>query len=114
MPLFAKEKHYFYLHEFKTVSDHNQKTIKQALDEAFDSMHIKQKVAETRLINSWENVMGKTIAKHTRKIFLSKGTLFIYLDNPSLKNELTYARDRIIELVNESAGEELVREVVIK
>ncbi len=96
------------------MSDHNQKTIKQALEDAFDSMRIKQKVAETRLISSWETVMGKTIAKHTRKIFLSKGTLFIYLDNPALKNELTYARERIIELVNESAGEELIKDVVIK
>ncbi|HXH17972.1 MAG TPA: DUF721 domain-containing protein [Chitinophagales bacterium] len=96
------------------MSDHNQKSIKQALEEAFEAMHLKQKVAETRLINSWENVMGKMISKHTRKIFLSKGTLFIYLDNPALKNELTYAREKIIELVNEAAGEELVKEVVIK
>lgn len=96
------------------MSDHNQKSIKQALEDAFVSMRIRQKVAETRLVSSWENVMGKTISKHTRKIFLSKGTLFIYLDNPALKNELTYARERIIELVNESAGEELVKDVVIK
>ena len=96
------------------MSEYNQKTIKKALEDAFDAMHIKGKVAQTRLFGSWEKVMGKTIAKHTRKIFLSKGTLFIYLDNPALKNELTYARERIIELVNESAGEVLVTEVVIK
>jgi len=94
--------------------DPNQKTLKQVLEEAFETMRIKNKVAETRLISSWENIMGKMIAKHTRKIFLSKGKLFIYLDNPALKNELTYAREKIIELVNESAGEELVKEVVIK
>lgn len=96
------------------MSNYNQKSVKQAMEEAFQSLNIKDKVAETRLISSWEKVMGKTISKHTRKLFISKGTLFIYLDNPALKNELTYSRERIIELVNESAGEELVREVVIK
>lgn len=96
------------------MTDHNQKTIKEAIEDAFDAMHIRQKVAETRLIAAWENVMGKMIARHTRKIFLSKRTLFIYLDNPALKNELTYAREKIIELVNESAGEQLVKDVVIK
>lgn len=96
------------------MKDHNQKSIKQAINDAFNTINIKQKIAETRLISTWENVMGKTIAKHTRKLYISKGTLFIYLDNPALKNELTYSRERILELVNESAGEALVREVVIK
>jgi predicted nucleic acid-binding Zn ribbon protein len=96
------------------MADHNQKTIKQAIEEAFQSLNIKNKIDETRLITSWEKVMGKVISKHTRKLFVIKGTLFIYLDNPALKNELTYSRDKIIELVNESAGEELVKEVVIK
>ncbi len=96
------------------MKDHNQKTIKQAINDAFNSVNIKQKIAETRLVSTWETVMGKTIAKHTRKLYLSKGVLFIYLDNPALKNELMYSRARILELVNESAGEELVKEVVIK
>jgi predicted nucleic acid-binding Zn ribbon protein len=96
------------------MSDNNQKSIKRALETAFDDLHIRQKIAETRLVNSWESVMGKTISKHTRKLFISKGTLFIYLDNPALKNELTYSRERIVQLVNESAGEEMIREVVIK
>ena len=96
------------------MKERNQKTIKQAINDAFNSVNIKQKIAETRLISTWEAVMGKTIAKHTRKLYLSKGVLFIYLDNPALKNELLYSRARILELVNESAGEELVKEVVIK
>lgn len=96
------------------MKEHNQKSIKDAISDAFSTMNIRQKIAETRLISTWENVMGKTIAKHTRKIFISKGVLFIYLDNPALKNELTYSRERIIELVNEAAGEELIKEVVLK
>ena len=96
------------------MSDHNQKSIKQAIDDAFNSLNIKKKIAETRLVTSWEAVMGKTISKHTRKLFITKGTLFIYLDNPALKNELLYSRERIIELVNEAVGEELIKDVVIK
>ena len=96
------------------MRDNNQKSIKQALDETFDFMRLKNKMAEARLIASWEAVMGKMIAKHTQKIYISKGTLFIYLDNAALKNELTYSRERIIELVNESAGDQIVKEVVIK
>lgn len=96
------------------MKDYNQKSIKQAIEDAFNTINIRQKIAETRLISTWEKVMGKTIARHTRKLFISKGVLFIYIDNPALKNELTYSRERILELVNEAAGEELVKEVVLK
>ncbi len=80
----------------------------------FDSLNIREKVAETRISTTWEKTMGKTIAKHTRKIHVSKGVLFIYMDNPALKNELSYARDKIIDLANEAAGEKVVKDVVIK
>ena len=96
------------------MSKYNEKTIKQALNEVFDDMRIRGKISEARLISTWEKVLGKTIAKHTRKLYISKGTLFVYLDNPALKNELTYARERMKELLNEEAGEELVKDVVIK
>ncbi len=96
------------------MSQHNEKTIKQAIDETLNTFNLKSKVAETRIISSWEKIVGKMIANHTRKIFISKGALFIYLDNPALKNELKYSRDKIIELLNESAGEDLIKDVIIK
>jgi predicted nucleic acid-binding Zn ribbon protein len=96
------------------MSKHNEKSLKEVLRETFDDMHISKKIAETRITGSWEKIVGKTIAKHTRKLFINKGTLFLFLDNPSLKNELLYERDKIIQLANEAAEEEVVKEVVIK
>lgn len=92
----------------------NEKTLKEAIDLVFRNFNINTKIAETRLIQSWEKVMGKPIANHTTKLFINRSTLFIYLDNPALKNELSYAREKIIKMLNEEAGEELIKDVVIK
>ena len=40
--------------------------------------------------------------------------MFLYLDNPSLKNELIYSREKILKLLNEAAGEQLIKKVVIR
>ena len=92
----------------------NEKSLKEAIDELINSYHLKPKLNQTRLNVYWEKWMGKTIAKHTRNIFIKDRKLFLYLDNASLKQELMYAREKIIELVNESLEGDVIDEVIIR
>lgn len=57
--------------------------------------------------------MGTTISKYTDKIEIRKNTLFIYTTVAPLKNELVFQKELIAQRINESMGEELVKEVVI-
>ena len=92
----------------------NEISLKDAIALLLQNNNLKGKVAETRLLNSWEKIVGKLIANHTTKLFINRSTLFLYLDNAALKNELSYSREKIIKMLNEEAGEELIKEVVIK
>jgi len=96
------------------MAGNNEKSLKEAIGAMFDDLDLSQKISENRLITNWESIVGKLIAKHTTKIYIKKGVLFLYLDNPSLKNELVYSREKIIELLNETAGEQVIKEVVIR
>ncbi len=58
--------------------------------------------------------MGKTIAKYTEKIQIIGTTLYISTTVAPLKNELLYQKVKIIERVNESLGENTIKEVIIK
>jgi hypothetical protein len=62
----------------------------------------------------WEQIMGKTVAKYTDKIQIIGTTLFISTTVAPLKNELLYQKDTIIQRVNDSFGEKVIKEVVIK
>lgn len=62
----------------------------------------------------WEALMGKTIAKYTEKIEIIHQTLFIQTSVGPLKNELLYQKTLIIQRVNESFGEKVITEVVIR
>ncbi len=75
---------------------------------------LKGKMQETRIISHWEEIVGKTIGKYTDDVFVRNKTLFIKMRNPALKHELVYSRDKIIRLVNDHLGEELIEEVVIQ
>jgi hypothetical protein len=62
----------------------------------------------------WEQLMGKTIARYTDKIEIYNQTLFIHTGVASLKQELSYQKEKIMERVNDALKEKAVKEVVIQ
>ena len=59
----------------------NEQSLKQVINELLSAYKLDKKLYQVKLINSWETVMGKTIAKHTTEIFIQKKTLFVKLDS---------------------------------
>jgi predicted nucleic acid-binding Zn ribbon protein len=84
-----------------------------ALKQFLDKSRIKNSIQAMQIEDHWEKIMGNTIAKYTDKLEIRNGTLFIYTKVAPLKNELVYQRDLIIQRINESLGQVIVREVVV-
>lgn len=74
----------------------------------------KPKVTELTLRENWEEVVGKTIARYTRDINFYKGILTIYTDVAALKQELSMAKEQLINRINEYLQETAVTDIVIK
>lgn len=89
-------------------------SLNEALKLFLSKSRLKSGIQSIQLEAVWEEVMGKTIAKYTDKIQIINQTLFITTSVAPLKNELIYQKENIIKLVNESFGETVVKEVVIK
>ena len=84
-----------------------------ALKLFLNQSRIKQNIQSLQIEDHWEKIMGPTISKYTDKIEIKKNTLFIYTTVAPLKNELVFQKNLIAQRINESMGEEVVREVVI-
>ncbi len=91
----------------------NEQTLKQAIELLLHTYHLKEKFTETDVINSWEVLVGKAIAKRTSEVFIRHKKLYIRLTSASLRNDLAMAKSSILELVNERAGYVLVDEIVL-
>ncbi|MCD4772292.1 MAG: DUF721 domain-containing protein [Bacteroidales bacterium] len=90
----------------------NEQTLKEVVRELLKAYRWGGKILEIRLMNSWENVVGKMISKHTLKLDVRKKVLYVKLDSPALKNELSYAKERIIKSLNEEVGEDVINKIV--
>ncbi len=75
---------------------------------------LKSRLKEVELINSWEEIVGTMISKRTKKIEIKNGKMIIYLQSSVVKNELMMLRESLRNSLNEKAGEEIIKEIILK
>jgi predicted nucleic acid-binding Zn ribbon protein len=75
---------------------------------------LDEKLAEIRAIRSWEELLGKTVARYTRNLFIKDKTLYISLNSSIVRNEIMMIRDELIKRLNEKAGKQVIEKIVVK
>lgn len=94
-------------------NDGNSQHIGQAIQKLLKSYHIKSKFDEANLIASWERLVGKVVAKRTKKLHIRNKVLFVELDSPALKNDLLLHKSRILEIFQKEFGADVLTEIVV-
>lgn len=64
--------------------------------------------------DAWKNLMGPGVNNYTSEIMLKNGTLYVQLTSAVLREELSYGRAKIVTMINEELGREVVRDVVLR
>ena len=75
---------------------------------------LDRKLIELDLIQSWETVMGKTVARYTANVYIQNNTLFVETTSPIVRNELLMMREDIRVRLNEVAGTELIKTIIFR
>lgn len=94
--------------------DRNVTSLGDAIRDFLKRNRLEQGHTEAILISKWENVVGEMIARHTTNMNIYKRTLYVQLDSAALRNELTYAREKIRKALNKEAGGEVIDAVVFR
>lgn len=70
-------------------------------------------IDEIKAVNSWGQVVGPFIAKHTIDLSIRNKVLYVRVDSDALRNELGYSKSQLIKSLNELVGKDIVREIVL-
>lgn len=92
----------------------NEQTLGEAIKEFIAAHGMQERVLESMAIDAWHSQMGKFIANFTDELYVKKNILYVNLNSPSLKNELSYGKSKIIEHINQSLGEEFIKDIYFK
>lgn len=67
---------------------------------------------EYRLVQSWNEVLGPTIASYTKNLFIRNRKLYVQLSSSVLRQELMMNRKRLIASLNEQVGAEVITDII--
>ena len=91
----------------------NTSTIGEAIRDLLNIYRLQGRFDETQLIDSWERLMGRSIASRTTKLFIKDKKLFVQVNSAPLKNELSLSKPKIIEIFEKEIGKDIIRQVVL-
>ncbi len=92
----------------KTIS------LAEALQDYINEMKLGDKLSEAGLLNSWEEMVGRAISSRTKKIFIKDQILYVKLSSSVVRNELLMLRNALRDRLNEKAGREVIKDIVLK
>lgn len=75
------------------------------LENTFDKLDIRE---------AWTKLLGPGVAKYTKSVELKREVLYVYLSSAILKEELSYGKQKIINLLNEEMKKNVVKDLVLR
>ncbi|MGA1978100.1 MAG: DUF721 domain-containing protein [Bacteroidales bacterium] len=88
-------------------------TLAEAVNDFIREMNLGEKLKETDLINSWEEIVGKAISSRTSRIYIKEHVLYVHLNSSVARNELLMLRQALKEKLNDRAGSEVITDIVL-
>ena len=67
---------------------------------------------ERRLLDSWAQLMGPSIAGYTTQLYIRNQTLYVHLSSAVLRQELLMGKELIIRKLNENVGAMVITNIV--
>ena len=63
--------------------------------------------------DAWAKLMGNGVVSYTQSVDLQNRTLIVKLKSSVLREELSYGKDKIMKMMNEELGENLISKIML-
>jgi predicted nucleic acid-binding Zn ribbon protein len=92
----------------KTIS------LAEAMKDYIREMNLEDKLQEVNLVNSWGEIVGKAISSRTSKVYVKDHVLYVQLNSSVARNELLMLKEALKEKLNDRAGKEVIKDIVLR
>lgn len=72
---------------------------------------LESPLRQRRLLTSWDDVVGEPIARYTSERFIKNQTLFVKVNNPALRADLSMGRSILVKRLNECVGAQVIVDI---
>ena len=88
-------------------------SVKDLMGSFIQENNLSKGIQKISVKENWDSLMGNGVASYTEKVELRKGTLFVKLSSSVLREELSYGKDKIKDMMNEALGGEEIKKIML-
>jgi hypothetical protein len=89
-------------------------SIQDALKEFVETNKLEKGLNKVNVADAWAKLMGNGVNNYTTSVNLERDTLYIQLNSSVLREELSYGKQKIINMLNEELGKEIIKKLVLR
>ncbi|APY10517.1 RNA-binding protein [Seonamhaeicola sp. S2-3] len=94
---------------------HNEHiSIKDALKEFVETNNLEKGLDKVNVTDAWAKLMGNGVNNYTTSVNLQRDTLYVQLSSSVLREELSYGKQKIIDMLNEELGKEIIKKLILR
>ncbi|HUH45767.1 MAG TPA: DUF721 domain-containing protein [Arenibacter sp.] len=92
----------------------NNLNLSEALQEFIVENKLQKGMDRVNARKAWKNRMGNGVNNYTTAVELRNTTLFVSLSSSVLREELSLGTTKIINILNEELGKDLITKIVLR
>ena len=89
-------------------------TMKDALSAFIQKNKLEKGMDKVDARAAWAKLMGNGVNNYTTEIELKFDTLYVSLSSSVLREELSLGKSKIVRMINEEIGKEVVKKLVLR
>jgi hypothetical protein len=94
--------------------NNDNQPIEAILKEFVKTNNLQSGLDKVNVREAWANLMGNGVNNYTTAIELKHETLYVQLSSSVLREELSYGNEKIVKMLNEAIGKEIVKKLVLR
>ncbi|AUC80868.1 DUF721 domain-containing protein [Lacinutrix sp. Bg11-31] len=88
--------------------------IQDALQDFVESNKLEKGLDKVNVRDAWAKLMGNGVNNYTTAVDIKNETLYVQLSSSTLREELSYGKDKIVKMLNEELGKDLIKKIVLR
>ena len=94
---------------------HNDKqNIEDLLKSFVKENKLEKGLEKVNVETAWRDLMGNGVNSYTSNIKLHHNTLYVELSSSVLREELSYGKEKIIKMINDSLGKIIIHKLDLR
>ena len=92
----------------------NMNILSSVIRKILKNPKLSSRLDDIRIIEIWDEIIGKNLQKYVIDSKVYKGKLYIKLKSSTLRNEFTYQKSDLIRQINQRFGKKVIEDIILK